>query len=177
MTDENLFAGLSGLKQSETDIRHIFNRYVNMLFTSKWKIADTITDWSKTLINQIQEHVIQQKNLLEEEYAKKVTCLNTLRDQVLEQVSIYEQNKDTEQINQLINQCNTLKVELAQLAYTTRPIASIQLIIDEPFTQNTDECNVHKTEDEQCEKKLLEDQNNNIPNINETSSTNTESTE
>jgi hypothetical protein len=161
MSEEHLFIGIS----SETEIHHIFDHYTSMLCTTKWKIVDEITEWSKTLVNQIQEHVTQQRNLLEEEYAKKVSNLNTLRDQFIERALIYEEKKDTEQINLLLNQCNTLKVELAALIYVDRPIPSIQLIIEEQMTKQTgDECNVHKTEDE----KLIEDHNN---DANESSST------
>jgi hypothetical protein len=88
----------------------MFNHYINTLFATKWKISDEITDWSKKLINQIQDHVIQQRNLLKQAYTNKVSLLNTIRDQVLEQALIYEQRKDTEQINQLLDQCTTLKV-------------------------------------------------------------------
>jgi hypothetical protein len=185
MSDEHLFGGISGLSQSEAEIRHIFNRYVSTLFSTKWKISDEITDWSKKLINQIQEHVTQQKDLLEQMYTNKVSLLNTMRDKVLEHLVIYEQKKDTEKINKLLNQCNTLKVELAMLMYVERPIVSIQVITEEQLTQqNQDECNVHKTEDEQSPKQLIKDHDNDIinnTNTNETSSSklpsiNTEST-
>jgi hypothetical protein len=185
MSDEGLFDGSSGLKQSEADIRHIFTRHINTLFTTKWKILDQMTEWSNMLINQIQEYVTQQRNLLEQEYANKVSRLNTIRDQIVEQALICEQKNDTEQIHYLINQCNTLKVELAMLVYIERPIPSIQLITEEQLTQqNGNECNEQKTEDEQSQKKLIEDHDNDISNntdANETSSsklssTNTEST-
>jgi ribosomal protein S17E len=160
MSAEHLFGDISGLKQSETDIRHIFNRYITTLFNTKWKISDEMTEWSKKLINQIQEYVAQQKELLEQEYAKKVICLNTLRDQVVEQALQYEEKKDTEHIKELINQCNTLKVELPMLVYVDRPIPSIQLISDEQMVQQSDnECTVQKIEDEQSPKELIENHN------------------
>jgi hypothetical protein len=58
--------------------------------------------------------------------------------------------------------------------YIDRPIASIQLITEEQLTQqNPDEYNVHKTEDEQSQKKLIESPDNDIAhntNANESSS-------
>jgi hypothetical protein len=148
MAEEYSFGDISGLKQSETDIRHIFNRYIKTLFDTKWKISDEMTEWSKKLINQIQEYVNQQKELLEQEYAKKVTCLNTLRDQVIEQASKYEEIKDTEQINELIKQCNTIKIELAMLVYIDRPISSIQLITERQLVQQNDnQCTVQTTDE------------------------------
>jgi len=183
MSDEDLFGGISGLKQSEAEIRHIFSRHINTLFAAKWKIADEITDWSKKLINQIQEYVTQQRELLEQEYTKKVSRLNTIRDLILEKTLIYEEKNETEQINQLINQCHILKIDLAMLVYIERPIPSIQLIIEEQLTQQSeDECNENKIEDEQSPKKSTEDYNNDISNntnessLSNLSSTNTEST-
>ncbi len=176
MSDEDLFGSISGLKQSEAEIRHIFSRHINTLFAAKWKIADEITDWSKKLINQIQEYVTQQRELLEQEYTKKVSRLNTVRDLILEQTLIYEQKNDTEQITQLLNQCNTLKIDLAMLVYIERPIPSIQLILEEQLTQQIgDESNENKNEDEQSQKKLTED-NTNESSLSKVSSTNTELT-
>jgi hypothetical protein len=157
MSAEHPFDDISGLKQSEADIRHIFNRYITTLFNTKWKISNEMTEWSKKLINQIQEYVAQQKELLEQEYAKKVTCLNTLRDQVLEQALQYGEKKDTEHIKELINQCNALKVELPMLVYVDRPIPSIKLISDEQMVQQSDnEFTVQKIEDEQSPNELIE---------------------
>ncbi len=150
MSDEYLFGETSGLKQSEIEIRHIFSHHVKTLNSQKWKIVDQISEWSQTLISQIQHHVSVQRQLLDQVYEKKVSYLNTICDRFLEQAVLYEQKKDIEQLNQLINQCNTLKFELAMVGCIDRPIASIQLITEEQLPQtDRDECNVNKTEEEE----------------------------
>lgn len=149
MTDEHLFDGILGLKQSDSYVHHIFHQYIQTLFMKKWQIVDAINDWSKTVMNQVQDHVTQQKKLVEEEYMKKVNNLNVIRDRVLEQISNYEQEKNIEQINQLISKCDTLKMELVTLVYMERPIMSIQIVTEEQLTQQiTNESSVNKTIDD-----------------------------
>ncbi len=163
MSDEYLFGETSGLKQSEIEIRHIFSHHVKTLNSQKWKIVDQISEWSQTLISQIQHHVSVQRQLLDQVYEKKVSYLNTICDRFLEQAVLYEQKKDIEQLNQLINQCNTLKFELAMVGCIDRPIASIQLITEEQLPQtDRDECNVNKTEEEESQRKLIENYDNDM---------------
>lgn len=139
MSDELSFDEIIKTKQWDTDIRHIINRHIKTLFERKWKLSDEITEWRKTMMTWIEEYVTQQKKLVEQQYAKKMTCLNALRDLMLQQASKYEENKDTEQINQLVNQCENLKIELATLVPVMRSIPSLQLITDEEQQQQTEE--------------------------------------
>ena len=135
MSNEHSFSQIIGIKQWETDIRHAFNRHMMTLFAAKWKMLDEITEWRNKLLQWIEEYDKQQRDLLEEFYAKKVTDLNTLRDQTLEQAVKYEEKKETEQMNQLVDQCNTLKVELGALVEMVRPIPSFQLVTDQQQVQ------------------------------------------
>lgn len=130
MSIDDSISQISGIKQWETDIRHAFNRHVMTLFAAKWKMFDEITEWRKRLVQWIEEYDKQQRNLLEEHYGKKVTALTASRDQLLEQAGKYDEIKETEQINQLVDQCNTMKVELAVLVEMIRPIPSFQIVTD-----------------------------------------------
>ncbi|CAF2829298.1 unnamed protein product [Rotaria sp. Silwood2] len=172
------------MKPLETEIRHSFSHHIIMLCNQKWKIVEEITKWGTTLISQIQEYVTQQRKLLDEIYEKKVLYLDTIRDRILEQTLIYEQKTDNEEINQWLNQLNTLKVELATLAYINRPISTIQLVTEEQSMQpNVDEYNEYKTQDEQSSEKIIDNNEKNIINNTDTienkpskvTSTNTES--
>ncbi|CAF3881782.1 unnamed protein product [Rotaria sordida] len=158
------------MKPLEAEIRHLFNHHISMLCNQKWKIIDEITKWSITLISQIQEHVTQQRKFLDQVYEKKVFCLNTIRDRILKQALIYEQKEDNEQVNQWLNQCNTLKLELATLNYINRPISTIQLVAEEQSIQpNTDdEQNEQKTEVEQSPIELIDNNEKNIINNTDT---------
>ncbi|CAF3723256.1 unnamed protein product [Rotaria sordida] len=158
------------MKPLEAEIRHLFNHHMSMLCNQKWKIIDEITKWSTTLISQIQEHVTQQRKFLDQVYEKKVFCLNTIRDRILKQALIYEQKEDNEQVNQWLNQCNTLKLELATLNYINRPISTIQLVAEEQSIQpNTDdEQNEQKTEVEQSPIELIDNNEKNIINNTDT---------
>ncbi|CAF3773402.1 unnamed protein product [Rotaria sordida] len=157
------------MKPLEAEIRHLFNHHISILCNQKWKIIDEITKWSTTLISQIQEHVTQQRKFLDQVYEKKVFCLNTIRDRILKQALIYEQKEDNEQVNQWLNQCNTLKLELATLNYINRPISTIQLVAEEQSIQpNTDEQNEQKTEVEQSPIELIDNNEKNIINNTDT---------
>lgn len=155
MSEDYPFNGIAGLKQSETDIRHIFNRHNQALFTTKWKLLDEITDWGKKNIEHIQEHVEQQKKITEDVYTQKVTKLTLLRDQCLKQASVLEDTKDTEQITQLVRKCESLKVELAELAQVYTVVNTIQLRTEEQiFQQNQKESIPQKTSNENPEQNV-----------------------
>ena len=132
MSNELSLDGILKTKQWETDIRHIISRHIQTIFNTKWKLLDQITEWRNTMNKWIEEYATQQKELLEQHYAKKLTSLNTLRDLMLQQASTHQENKEIEQINQLVSQCDNLKVELAFMVPMTRPIPSFQLVTDEP---------------------------------------------
>jgi hypothetical protein len=162
MSDEHL----SLIRQSETHIEHVFKQHLSTLLNQKWKIIDQISEWSTTLIRQIQEHVTTQRDLLEQVYEKKVSDLNTMRDRFLKHALVYEQKNETKKIKLLLKRCDTLKYDLATLGYLERPIASIQLVTEEQsMEQNQNECSEHKTEDEQSRNELPKDHVNNTEPI------------
>ena len=132
MSNELSLDGILKTKQWETDISHIISRHIQTIFNTKWKLLDQITEWRNTMNKWIEEYATQQKEFLEQHYAKKLTSLNTLRDKMLQQASTHQENKEIEQINQLVSQCDNLKVELAFMVPMTRPIPSFQLVTDEP---------------------------------------------
>ena len=140
------------IPQSEIEIRHFFKHLISTLCNQKWKIIEQITDWSKTLIHQIQEHVNDQRKLLERVYEQKVSYFDSVRDQFLQRALVFEQQHDTEQMQQLINQCNALKSDIAFLVYTERPITSIQLVTEEQLLQT---CIEQKTIDKESQTENL----------------------
>ncbi|CAF0841594.1 unnamed protein product [Adineta ricciae] len=125
-----------------------------------WKIIEQITDWSKTLIHQIQEHVNDQRKLLERVYEQKVSYFDSIRDQFLQRALVFEQQHDTAQMQQLINQCNALKSDIAFLVYNERPITSIQLVTEEQLLQT---CIEQKTADKESQ---TENPNTNLGLVN-----------
>ncbi|CAF1326690.1 unnamed protein product [Adineta steineri] len=172
MSEFYLFGRPSELKQSEQEIRHVFRHLVTTLYSQKWKIVDQITDWSATLIRQIQEHVDDQRKLLDQIYEQKVSYLDTVRDQFLKQVLVYDEKNDIQQIHQLIKQCNNLKFEVAMLVYVERPIVSIQLMAEELSPQVYQHESI---EEEQSQIKLIENNNNDINTNNNNSDEQTSS--
>ncbi|UJR21008.1 hypothetical protein I4U23_024108 [Adineta vaga] len=148
----SVYEQTSELSQSEIEIRHFFKHLITTLCQQKWKIIDQISEWSKTLIRQIQDHVNDQRTHLEQVYEHKVSYLDSIRDQFLSRALIFEQHNDTEQMQQLINQCNTLKSDIALLVYIERPITSIQLLTEEHLLQSYQQpCIERRTVDEECQ--------------------------
>ncbi len=68
-----------------------------------------------------------QKNYLEQVYSERVQYLNETCNQFIEDLHVREQMKNTEKINQLLEQCKALKFELAALETTVQTIPYIQV--------------------------------------------------
>lgn len=175
MSEQSSLNGTSQIKSLELEIRHLFHHHATVLCSEKWKLSEEMSQWGSKLISQIQEHVQQQKELLESTYQQRKFYLEALCIRFLEQTQIYEQKQEFEQIDYWINKCNSLKFELARLAYIDRPISTIQLMTEGPLIQtNREQCiEEKKSEDEQSpEKQGHACENNKISN---TDTTETES--
>lgn len=131
ISENYLVDQISNLKQPEIDIHRAFNRHISLIFAKKWEILDEITQWGEKNIAQIEEHVEQQKKIVEQEYAVKITNLNSVRSHMLKHVVHLVEQQNTEQINQLLSQCQNLKEELVKIKYIVVPVSTIKVFTDE----------------------------------------------
>ena len=169
MSDKYFFGKTRIISQVEREIRHLFDHHVNTLFQQKWTIIDQITQWSNTLIRHIQEHVNEQRKCLDQVYETKLLNLNVLRDRFIEQSLFCEQKQEIEQVRQNLNQCNTLKFELATLIYLNRPIQTIQLVLDKQSIKPNQY--MTQSSDKQTGKQLIEHhENGSIYDVNKNAS-------
>lgn len=163
MLDQNFFHDSTKLQQHETEIRSIFTHHITSLCHQKWQIVDHITKWSLTLITQIHEYVAEQRKMLDEVYERKVYYLNTIRDEIITNTMKHVEKNDHDEIDELLKKCSALKLEFATLTYTSRPVSTIKLIVDEPTRQeNEDESNEKKAKVESCPQEANTNNENGV---------------
>jgi hypothetical protein len=122
------FLGYTIIKsRTEREIQMLFEGYQKTLYDQKLKMCDEITEWGDALIQSICKHTNLQKRYLELEYSKQVQDLNRSRNQFIEDLHVREQMKNTEEINQLLEQCRALKYQLATLETTVQTIPYIEV--------------------------------------------------
>jgi hypothetical protein len=122
------FFGYTLLKSNtEVAIRKSFEQYATALNAQKLKMCDEITEWGDALINSIAQHTIQQKHNLECEYSRRLNTLNKTCDRYVGEIRVREKINDTQEINQLLEQCKTLKFELDTLETSIQNIPFIHV--------------------------------------------------
>jgi len=141
------FLGFTLVKsQAETEIRKLFECYQKTLLAQKFKVYDDITEWADAITLSISKHAKQQKYYIEQEYSKQLRYLNETCNQFIEDLHVQQQMKNTEQINQLLEQCKALKFELAALETTVQTIPYIQVPCEKKSTiRNQDGFDVTET--------------------------------
>ncbi|CAF3421643.1 unnamed protein product [Rotaria sp. Silwood1] len=146
-----------GSGRPRDEIYSIFQRHGNSLIEQETKAYRAIEEWSASLILQIREYASQQQRLLRHAYEKQRKYFEDLRGQFVETSFIYEQNKNTEEINRLLEKCKTLEVELVKVNYPTRDTPFIEVIPVEPSEQmNHKKLNQNKTANGEFEKPLIQ---------------------
>jgi hypothetical protein len=112
---------------TEVEIRKSFAQYAKALNVQKLKMCDEIVDWGDALIHSIAQHVNHQRYNLECEYSRRLNILNNTCDRYVGEIRVHEKINDTEQINQLLEQCKTLKFELDTLETSLQNIPFINV--------------------------------------------------
>jgi hypothetical protein len=135
--------GVTILRSStEQDLHKLFDRYKKTLSEQKSKISDDIAEWKEKLIRDIHKHTNEQKDFLEKQYDYEVRSLDDKRQDFIDILRTCEKSNDTEQIQHLLDLCNSLQIELATLKYHQRDIMFIQLTQPEPASVNLNEFNI-----------------------------------
>ena len=138
--DKHSSSGLLHVNQLEIDIGYAFDRHVSALFKKKYQIADEITNWSGTIIHQIQEHAQCQRKVLDDEYERQASYLSEQRERLIARAQIQESRKSNEHIEELLDQCNELKLEFLSMERPFRQIRTIKLVMEsELLMQNATE--------------------------------------
>lgn len=113
--------------QPEKEIQKLFVQYEKTLADQKAKHCDDITRWGDTIVSNIYQYVNQQKCLVEQEYVNQIEYLNKTCQQFVEELRVHEEMDNTGQINQLLDRCKALKIELVALEYHGQTIPFIEV--------------------------------------------------
>ncbi|CAF3984047.1 unnamed protein product [Rotaria magnacalcarata] len=114
---------LPEIKHATTDIKSSNSHTVH-----RDDVMDRRIDaWEETQLQNIRQHASYQKQLLNEEYENECNDLKEQRQEFIETLFIHEAQKNTEQINRLIDCCKALQCELAPLIYNEQPTQFIHL--------------------------------------------------
>ncbi len=130
-----------------SNIYYIFDNLLRDLQQEKWKAEENIRTWETALRFQIEEHVKEQKNLLESYYNDRQTVLEKKRAETIADAHNFYQPYDYTQLNNLIDQCKRLKFELSvAFIYEEKPISFIVCVTKEHLAQiKKNESNTTKT--------------------------------
>jgi hypothetical protein len=142
MAEVRLF-GFTLLRSStEQDLHKLFDRYKKTLSEQKSKISDDIAEWRDKLIRDIHKHVNGQKDFLEQQYEYEVRSLDDKRQDFIDTLRTCQKSNDTDQIQRLLDLCNSLQIELATVKYHQQDIMFIQLTRPEPASVNLNGFNI-----------------------------------
>lgn len=167
INEDYLLVETSNLTQSERDIHHAINRQISLLYGRKWEILDEITGWGKKNIADIEQHVEQQKEIVEKQYAIKINELNTMRSHMLKQVVGLEEKQDTEQIQQLIRQCQNLKEELVKVTNPVFPLSKILVSTNAEISESEEQQRQHESTPENTVPDSISIENSSSDELNQ----------
>ncbi|CAF1685779.1 unnamed protein product [Rotaria magnacalcarata] len=131
----------------------------NLLSNQRSKKLRRIDAWEETQLQNIRQHASYQKQLLNEEYENECNDLKEQRQEFIETLLIHEAQKNTEQINRLIDCCKALQCELAPLIYNEQPTQFIHVTKRQHSNRKTDKSNVFKSTDNTSRQNSLVNQN------------------
>jgi len=155
--------------QAEVEIRQLFEQYQKTLTDQKCKMCDDIADWRDATIDSIYKHANQQTYFLEQKYKKKLDILNKACQQFVEELRLYEQLNNTEDVNRLLEQCKGLKIELAALEHKGQTIPFVEVTSTKWIVTNQDEnevvenANLNFDNSSTVKHQKKEDNNHNTP--------------
>lgn len=141
------------MKKTETEIRKKFDGYCKELLNQKKNMSRQITTWREEHVRKIDEYVTEQNKRLNKEFEEQQKTLEKTCQTLMTEAASQEKQKDKEKIRLLIEQCNNLKIELAELEHCNRSIDYIQVITKDQRTQkNQNEGSVNETENKPSQK-------------------------
>ncbi|CAF0987810.1 unnamed protein product [Didymodactylos carnosus] len=119
------------------DIYRIFDHHERQLRDRHKNLIDVLYEWQTRLITTVEQHVKEKMNELGAQYNRTLNKMFEQRTEFLNKADIYHLNKNDKDIKNLVNQCELLKFELAELTYKHRDslFPSIQVIKTEPVEQ------------------------------------------
>jgi hypothetical protein len=127
-------------------------------------MSDDITEWGDALMRSIYKYVDKQKNLLEKEYANRISYLDKTYQQFVEEIRVHKQMNNTEKIAQLLDQCKALKFKLADLDHHGQTIPFIRMPSKDPLVENRDEFNLTETEHDKFNNSSTVNHDNEVEN-------------
>lgn len=118
------------MSKSEQEIHNLFDEHCKTLLHHKKKLAKKITKWRNKLIDQIENHVVEQNNLLNQLFENTQHQIELERKNVLTHAASRHKKNNQENINRLITSCKALKFHLAQFHQYEKSIEYIEIITD-----------------------------------------------
>jgi hypothetical protein len=141
------------MKKTETAISKKFEGYYKELLNQKKNMLRHITTWREEHVRKIDEYVTDQNKRLNKEYEEQKKTLEKTCQTFVTEAASQEKQNDKEKIRLLIERCNDLKIELAELEHCNRSIDYIQVITKDQRTQkNQNEGSVNETENKPSQK-------------------------
>jgi hypothetical protein len=135
------------MRRSEMGINNLCNLFAKELSDRTLYMCDEINSWRDALVRQIDDHVRDQRRLLEQEYRKQQNYIEDTRQQFIDATRPLEHSGNNERIDQLIAQCKALKFELAALEFPERTIPFIEFMTEEKLARKKrDEKKTDRTE-------------------------------
>jgi hypothetical protein len=123
------------------------------LFDQREKAWQAIDEWYVGVIKQIQDHVSEQKHLLNQAYDDQKKYLDDMREHFLASF-IYGKKDDTKEIDRLLEKCRNLDVELASLDFYSHNTDFIRIIpVKPPELITQEEPNPNKTRGDQFDNR------------------------
>ena len=124
------------VKSWEKQINNLCESFKTELETCRRSMLQEIDVWGNALLAQIHSHILEQKNILNQEYLCQKADIDTIRRDYVDTGRKHDSNHDTEQINHLITQCKTLTFQLGALEFTERSLPFIVFLKEEREKQN-----------------------------------------
>jgi hypothetical protein len=139
------------MKKSELEIFNLFEHHNETLSKRRGKIYEKLTNWGRELIRLIEDHVNNQKQILDQHFERQKRFLDSERKRFNVKVAVQEKKKESEQIDRLLAECTALKLNPPIIYQCESPITSMRVITEEQLALiKADRNNVHQPKENQC---------------------------
>ena len=91
-------------------------------------MLDQITQWSNELIEKVKKYTNEQRALIEQAHQKLVDNLKIQEKETKSEASLLIERNDDQELNELLNRCDTLKLQLGQFHHPSWPIDTLQFV-------------------------------------------------
>ena len=148
------------MSRSISEIFAIFNRHGDRLREQQNEAYQSIDIWHNQILQQIGDYTTKQKYIVRETYKIHEKHLTDIRDQVLEIENICSTKNETTEIEQLLEKCKRMKVELVLTNFPSRQLEFIEIVpVEPPEEMYPAELPVTKTlEDNLRTRSMIEDE-------------------